>query len=84
MISFKIKLLEGYLNDLWKYSIISNEWTWISGNNTVNEETIYEESNNFLYPGSRSESNSFFDGLRKIFYLFGGLSFDASNGIIQY
>jgi len=71
-----MKLIVGILNDLWKYSIISNEWTWMSGNNTINELAIYEESNNFLYPGSRSESNSFFDGLTKRLYLFGGISHD--------
>ena len=75
-----------YLNDLWKYSIISNEWTWISGNYTVNDIPVYEESNNVIYPGSRSQSISFFDGLTKIFYLFGGVSSnDSFIGIfIQY
>jgi N-acetylneuraminic acid mutarotase len=27
--------LPGYLNDLWKFDPVSNEWTWISGNSTA-------------------------------------------------
>lgn len=26
----------GYMNELWKYDIITNEWTWISGSTTPN------------------------------------------------
>jgi PKD repeat protein len=27
----------GYLSDLWKYDIVSNLWTWMSGGSTVND-----------------------------------------------
>ena len=52
------------LNDLWKYSISNNEWTWISGNNTINQNGIYgtqgiSSSNNI--PGSRYSSISWID-----------------------
>ncbi len=30
-----------YFNDLWKYSTASNEWTWVSGSNTVNATGVY-------------------------------------------
>jgi beta-lactamase regulating signal transducer with metallopeptidase domain len=28
-------------NDLWKYSPLANQWTWVSGNNTVNVTGVY-------------------------------------------
>ena len=31
----------GSLNDLWKYNIASNQWTWMSGDNTPNSNGIY-------------------------------------------
>ncbi len=31
----------GYLNDLWKFSPSTNQWTWISGNNTINVPGVY-------------------------------------------
>jgi putative metal-binding protein/galactose oxidase-like protein len=46
----------GVLNDLWKYDPLSNQWTWVSGDNTPNMLGVYgtkgvgAASNN---PGSR-------------------------------
>jgi N-acetylneuraminic acid mutarotase len=34
-------LLQGYLNDLWKYNIASNQWTWVCGSNTNNQNGVY-------------------------------------------
>ena len=31
----------GILNDLWKYNIATNNWTWIKGSNTLNEAGQY-------------------------------------------
>jgi N-acetylneuraminic acid mutarotase len=31
----------GYLNDLWKYSPSTGEWTWMGGSNTVNQPGVY-------------------------------------------
>lgn len=33
--------LQGYLNDLWRYNIASNQWTWVSGSNTNNQNGVY-------------------------------------------
>jgi len=30
-----------YVNDLWKYDITTNEWTWMSGSNTSNQFAVY-------------------------------------------
>jgi N-acetylneuraminic acid mutarotase len=32
---------EGYLNDLWKYDPMINQWTWVAGDNTVNQMGVY-------------------------------------------
>ena len=31
----------GVLNDLWKYDPLSNQWTWVSGDNTPNQLGVY-------------------------------------------
>lgn len=33
--------VKGYLNDLWKYDIATNEWTWMKGPNTFNDPGSY-------------------------------------------
>ncbi len=32
---------QGHLNDLWKYDPDTNEWTWISGDNSLNQTGVY-------------------------------------------
>ena len=68
------------MNDLWKYSISNNSWTWISGNNTINQNGIYgiqgiSSSNNI--PGSRDSSISWIDSLNNNLWLFGGNGYDS-------
>ena len=47
----------GNLNDLWKYNPTTNQWTWISGDKTPNQGSVYgikgvaDASNK---PGARS------------------------------
>lgn len=31
----------GYLNDMWRYNPSTNNWTWMNGGQTVNQEEIY-------------------------------------------
>ena len=52
---------EGYLNDLWKYSISANTWTWISGSNQLNQGEQFSTGsatgqNVLAYPGAREAS----------------------------
>ena len=67
------------LNDLWKYS--NGEWTWISGNNTINTPGIYgihgipSTSN---YPGARYHAIGGIDSSGS-FWLFGGNGYDSNN-----
>jgi hypothetical protein len=69
-----------WFNDLWKYSPSTNEWTWVSGNNTgfgnyipgvYGTQGIPSTVN---YPGRRDSSVSWMDGF---LWLFGG--FGLSN-----
>src|SRR2546421_230195 len=71
--------LLGYLNDLWRYNIASNQWTWISGNDTRGQNGIYGTqgigsiSN---IPGGRSNSISWTDSSNNL-WLFGGNGYDS-------
>ena len=73
------------MNDLWSFSIESNEWTWVSGNNTFNVSGNYGtkgESSINNYPGARHFSISWFDSSNKTLWLFGGYGlFESSDGI---
>jgi N-acetylneuraminic acid mutarotase len=49
----------GCLNDLWKYEIATNSWTWVSGNNTTGAYGIYGTqgvTNSYNMPGARYSS----------------------------
>jgi hypothetical protein len=70
------------LNDLWKYNIASNQWTWISGANVAGQDGIYgtlgapAASN---VPGSRDSAVGWADTSGNL-WLFGGYGFDATAG----
>ncbi len=34
-------VLSGYLNDLWQYDLVSNNWTWIKGSNIRDQQGVY-------------------------------------------
>ncbi len=68
---------EGNLNDLWKFSPATKEWTWVSGSDSVNATGVYgslgmASTNNV--PGSRYESVSWVDTSANL-WLFGGSGF---------
>jgi len=70
----------GMYNDLWRYVISSNEWTWISGSNTANNKGIYGlkcKASSSIYPCSRLESRSCWKDFNGNFWLFGGFDFNA-------
>ncbi len=64
-----------YLSDLWKYSPVTNNWTWINGSGTTSQVAVYgtlgvpSYSNN---PGGRTSSASWIDATGNL-WLFGGL-----------
>ncbi|MGA3346362.1 MAG: kelch repeat-containing protein [Terracidiphilus sp.] len=74
----------GILNDLWKFDISTNEWTWMGGNDTVLPHTagrpgvygtlgVFDPAN---HPGSREGAASWFDTGGNV-WLFGGVGADS-------
>lgn len=69
-----------WLNDLWKYNPVTNEWTWIRGLNGPNATAVYGiqgVSSPANDPGAREFARSWIDAAGN-FWLFGGDGFDAN------
>ncbi len=70
----------GDLNDLWRYSPSTKEWTWISGGNVVNATGVYgtpEAAAPGNVPGARYSASSWVDSSGNL-WLFGGVGYDAA------
>lgn len=69
----------GSLTDLWKYNIATNEWTWMKGSNTVDQNGTYgalgtpSPANN---PGSRWAGTGWFENTGYL-WLMGGSGYPA-------
>lgn len=64
----------GNLNDLWKFSPSSQQWTWITGNNLVGQTGVYGTLGVAALgntPGGRGGATSWIDGSGNL-WLFGG------------
>ena len=71
----------GILNDIWKYNPATNEWTWIKGDNTIDQFAVYGTkgiSNATNKPGARYVSTSWTDAAGN-FWMFGGYGYDNAN-----
>ncbi len=73
----------GPQNDLWEYSPMSKEWTWVSGSNSVpgSQKGVYGTEGTAAasnVPGGRNSLASWIDANHNL-WLFGGAGFD-SNG----
>jgi len=69
-----------YLNDLWKYNITSNQWTWMSGSNIGDQNGTYGSmgvSSATNIPGGRNGAVTWLDASGN-FLMFGGNGFDAA------
>ncbi len=76
-------ILTGDLNDMWKYNISSKEWTWISGDNTINQTGTYGTMGTPATtntPGARRSSVAWMDATGNL-WLFGGYGYPAAGGI---
>ena len=78
----------GNLNDLWKYNIGTNQWTWMSGSNNLNQSGVYGSKGVAAatnHPGARSIYSSWKDADGNL-WLFGGItnSFDKFNDLWKY
>lgn len=73
----------GYLNDLWKYNILSNQWTWMAGNFTHNEWGNYINkgvADDLSYPGGRLGCAEWIDSTGNLWF-FGGDGLDNHTGV---
>jgi hypothetical protein len=64
----------GWWNELWKYTPSTNEWTWVSGNNTTNAPGVYGSQgipSTLNCPGARTYAVSWIDS-NGFLSLFGG------------
>ena len=69
------------LNDMWKYNIANNQWTWVKGNNTANQNGVYGAvgvSAPTNVPGARSYGSTWTDGGGNL-WLFGGQGYINSS-----
>jgi N-acetylneuraminic acid mutarotase len=75
----------GNLNDLWKYTPSTGEWTWMSGSNSGNQSGVYGTkgvSAAANVPGVHSQAVSWTDASGNL-WLFGGVGYDA-NGVWNF
>jgi N-acetylneuraminic acid mutarotase len=64
----------GMLNDLWKYDPLTNEWTWISGSDTIDQPGVYGTkgvADPANVPGAKFRALTWLD-LKGDLWLFGG------------
>jgi N-acetylneuraminic acid mutarotase len=73
------KTLQGNLNDLWEFNLLTNQWRWLSGSDdpdahgTYGTRGVAQAANT---PGGRERASGFVSNGK--LYFFGGLSFDES------
>ena len=69
----------GTLNDLWKYNPLTNSWTWVKGDSTVNNYGVYGILGTAAAankPGARKSAVSWMDASGNL-WLFGGTGYAA-------
>jgi N-acetylneuraminic acid mutarotase len=73
---------DSYLNDLWKFSPATGQWTWVSGDNTLGQVGVYGTKgtpSTANKPGARYSSVMWTDAGGNI-WLFGGTGFALTSG----
>jgi N-acetylneuraminic acid mutarotase len=73
----------GELNDLWKYNITTNQWTWMKGAPAINQSGTYGTLNVASaanVPGAREHSSAALSSGNAI-YIFGGRGFPETGPI---
>ncbi|MBS1658676.1 MAG: T9SS type A sorting domain-containing protein [Bacteroidetes bacterium] len=68
--------------DLWKFNVNSNEWTWISGTDTIGAEAVftqYCESSNANHPAAGFENGACWKDSCGNFWVYGGCHDYMSN-----
>ena len=73
----------GKLNDLWKYSPSSGQWTWIGGEDAANGNGLYSTlgvAETSALPGARQAPSTWTDSSGNL-WLFGGIGYDAEAAV---
>jgi N-acetylneuraminic acid mutarotase len=73
----------GNLNDLWRFSPSTNEWTWISGGSGDNASPVYGTRGTAAatnVPGARYAASSWIDSTGNL-WLFGGYGYDSTGAV---
>ena len=76
---------QGYLNDLWKFDVITEQWIWISGDSVLGTHGVYGTlgvASSANFPGARQNSYTWVDESGNL-WLFGGFGYAAS-GVSGY
>lgn len=71
----------GTFNDLWKYEVSLNQWTWVSGDSIKNLGSKYGIkgiASTTNCPGARTDSFTWTDTIGNL-YLYGGTGLDSNN-----
>jgi Galactose oxidase, central domain len=71
---------QGWLNDLWRYSPGTDQWTWVSGSSTGGAQGVYGTQGMAAaanVPGARLASISWTDSAGDL-WLFGGVGLDSA------
>jgi uncharacterized repeat protein (TIGR03803 family) len=75
-----------YLNDLWRFNLGTNEWTWVNGGNTANQPGVYGTQgvpNAANVPSARAQSANWTDRDGNLWLFGGGFNY-VGNGSILY
>jgi N-acetylneuraminic acid mutarotase len=73
----------GNLNDLWRYSPSTKDWTWVSGGSLVNTGAVYGTQGTASasnVPGARYSASSWIDSHGNL-WLFGGVGYDSTGAV---
>lgn len=69
-----------YMNDLWKYNPVTDQWTWVNGSNVTNQNGVYGIQGTLSptnQPGARSGAGAWMDRHDRP-YILGGYGAAAS------
>mgnify|MGYP000919543783 CR=1 FL=1 len=78
--------LSGFLNDLWKYNPVTNQWTWVKGSTLLDQNGTYGTMGvpaSLNQPGGRVDSQAWIDASGNL-WLFGGTGYDGISNFPDY
>ncbi|HLG35855.1 MAG TPA: kelch repeat-containing protein [Bacteroidia bacterium] len=85
-IAFDANGAQNELNDLWKYDISTNEWTWMKGADTIHSSGVYGTigvSSPTNTPPCMWENNGSWTDSNNNLWLFGGISYAHLNASLN-